>query len=41
MSVLIVYSFNDADRQGYLYNVYILKFIDDNDSDNIVNEELF
>jgi hypothetical protein len=41
MSVLIIYSFNNANRQGYLHNIYILKFIDDNNSDNIIDKKLF
>ena len=41
MSVLIIHSYDDADRQGYLHNIYILKFIDDNNFDDIVDEKLF
>jgi hypothetical protein len=41
MSILIIYSFNDAVKQSYLYNAYVLKFMDDNDSDDTVNKDLF
>jgi hypothetical protein len=41
MSILIIHSFNDAIKQSYLYNTHVLKFIDNNDSDNTINEDLF
>jgi hypothetical protein len=41
MSVLIVHSFNDAVKQSYLHNIHILKFMDDNNSDDTINKDLF
>jgi hypothetical protein len=41
MSVPIVHLFHDAVKQSYLHNAYVLKFMDDNDSQQIVDEELF
>jgi len=37
----IVYLANDAVKQSYLHNAYMLKFMDDNNSQQIVNKELF
>jgi hypothetical protein len=41
MSVSIVYFFDNVNRQGYLYNIYMLKFIDNNNSNNVIDKELF
>jgi hypothetical protein len=41
MSILIIHSFNNAIKQSYLYNTYILKFINDNNSNNTINKDLF
>jgi hypothetical protein len=41
MSVPIIHTFNNAIKQSYLYNTHVLKFIDNNDSQQIINEKLF
>jgi hypothetical protein len=41
MSIPIIYTFDNAVKQSYLHNIYILKFIDNNDSQQIINKELF